>query len=110
MPLLERVRVEVYIPDPHRPEYDYLLRSLEVEFAHTFGGCTIVRGLQGSYRSRSGNRIPDRVNLIYTDVPLTLSVNFALVTGYANYLKRAAAEALTEEAVMVAVEQIYHVV
>ena len=110
MPLLERVRVEVYIPDPHRPEYDNLLRSLEVEFAHTFGGCTIVRGLDGSYLSQFGNRIPDRINLIYTDVPLALSVDFALVAGYAGHLKRAATEALTEEAVMVAVEQIYHVV
>ena len=110
MPLLERVRVEVYIPDPHRPEYDYLLRSLEIEFAHTFGGCTIVRGLHGSYLSRSGNRIPDRINLIYTDLPLALSVKFALIEGYANHLKRAAAEALTEEEVLVAVEQIYHVI
>ena len=110
MPLLERVRVEVYIPDPHRPEYDNLLRSLEVEFAHTFGGCTIVRGLDGSYLSQLGKRIPDRINLIYTDVPLALSVNFALVAGYAGNLKRAAAEALNEEAVMVVVEQIYHVV
>lgn len=110
MPLLERVRVEVYIPDPHRPEYDKLLRSLEEEFVYTFGGCTIVRGLDGSYLSQLGNRIPDRINLIYTDVPLALSVDFALVAGYAGQLKRAAFDALTEEAVMVAVEQIYHVV
>ena len=110
MPLLERVRIEVYIPDPHDPEYDKLLRTLEEEFTYTFGGCTILRGLDGSYLSQLGNHLPDRINLIYTDAPLALSVDFALVAGYAGKLKHSAAEALTEEAVMVAVEQIYHVV
>lgn len=110
MPLLERVRVEVYIPDPHRPEYDKLLRTLETEFTYTFGGCTILRGLDGSYLSQLGNHLPDQINLIYTDAPLALSVDFTLVAGYAHQLKRVASEALREEAVMVAVEQIYHVV
>lgn len=110
MPLLERVRVEVYIPDPHRPEYDKLLRSLEEEFTYTFGGCTILRGLDGSYLSQFGDHIPDRINLIYTDAPLALSVDFALVARYVHQLKRTASEELTEEAVLVAVEQTYHVV
>jgi hypothetical protein len=110
LPLLERVRIEVYIPDPHHPEYDKLLRTLEEEFTYTFGGCTILRGLDGSYLFQLGSHIPDRINLIYTDAPLALSVDFALVAGYAGKLKSSASEALTEEAVMVAVEQIYHVV
>ena len=110
MPLLERVRIEVYIPDPHDPEYDKLLRTLEEEFTYTFGGCTILRGLDGSYLSQLGHHLPDRINLIYTDAPLALSVDFALVAGYAGKVKHSASEALTEEAVMVAVEQIYHVV
>lgn len=110
MPLLERIRVEVYIPDPHRPEYDNLLRLFQEEFTYTFGGCTILRGLDGSYLSQFGNHIPDRINLIYTDAPLALSVDFALVARYAHELKRVASESLREEAVMVAVEQTYHVV
>ena len=76
MPLLERVRVEVYIPDPHRPEYDKLLRSLQEEFTYTFGGCTILRGLDGSYLSQLGNQIPDRINLIYTDAPTSVVSGF----------------------------------
>ena len=108
MPLLERVRVEVYIPDPHVTEYDNLLRSLEYEFTYAFGGCTIVRGLEGSYLSTFGDRITDRINLIYSDVPLALSLDFALVAGYVRELKRASIEALSEEDVMVAVAQIYH--
>ena len=43
MPLLERVRVEVYIPDPHVTEYDNLLRSFEYEFTYAFGDVTAVR-------------------------------------------------------------------
>ena len=108
MPLLERLRVEVYLPDPHLTEYDNLLRSLEQEFTYTFGGCTIARGLQGSYLSQFGVRILDQVNLIYSDVPLALSTDFAVVAGYVRELKRAATEALAEETVLVTVEQIYH--
>jgi hypothetical protein len=36
LPLLERVRVEIYIPDPHNLENDKLLRSLVEEFTYTF--------------------------------------------------------------------------
>ena len=50
MPLLERVRVEVYLPDPSIAEYDNLLTSFEAEFTYAFGGCTILRGLEGCYR------------------------------------------------------------
>ena len=107
MPLLERVRVEVYLPDPHVTEYDNLLRSIEYEFTYAFGGCTIVRGLEGSYLSRFGNRITDRINLVYSDVPLALSLDFALVAGYVREVKRASIDALNEEDVMVAVTQIY---
>ena len=32
MPLLEQVRVEVYIPDPSIADYENLLRSFEAEF------------------------------------------------------------------------------
>ena len=110
MPLLERVRVEVYLPDPHVTEYDNLLRSLEYEFTYAFGGCTIVRGLDGSYLSQFGNRITDRINLIYSDLPLALSVDFAVIAGYVRELKRVSIEALTEEDVMVAVTRTYHAI
>lgn len=76
MPLLERVRIEVYLPDPHITEYDNLLRCFEYEFTYAFGGCTIIRGLEGCYLSTFGDRITGRINLIYADVPLALSVDF----------------------------------
>jgi len=57
LPLLERVRVEVYIPDPSIADYENLLLSFEAEFTYAFGGCTILRGLEGCYLARLGNRI-----------------------------------------------------
>ena len=110
MPLLERVRVEVYLPDPHLPEYENLLRLLAQEFTYSFGGCSVVRGLEGSYLSMRGNVMQDRINLIYSDVPLALSLDFAAVAAYARALKRVAMETLAEEAVLITVEQIYHAV
>ncbi len=110
MPLLERARVEVYVPDLPAPHYRHLLLSFEEEFTYAFGGCTIVRGLDGSYLSRAGVKSPDRINLIYTDLRVALSTNFESAARYADELKQAAVEALNEETVLVAVEQIYHAV
>ena len=110
MPLLERVRVEVYLPDLPSSEYQNLLRSFEEEFTYSFGGCSIVRGLEGSYLSASGKRIPDRINVLYSDAPLALSTNFGSVAAYVGELKRAAMEALSEESVLISVEQVYHAV
>lgn len=110
MPLLERVRVEVYLPDLPSSEYQNLLRSFEEEFTYAFGGSTIVRGLEGSYLSESGERIPDRINLLYSDAPLALSTNFDSVAAYVGELNSAAMEALSEEAVFISVQQVYHAV
>ena len=68
MPLLEQTRVEVYLPDLPSPEYQNL-RSFGEELTYTFGGVTIVKGLEGSYLSLSGQRVPDRINLLYSDAP-----------------------------------------
>ncbi|PYS44425.1 MAG: hypothetical protein DMF71_03555 [Acidobacteria bacterium] len=87
-----------------------MLLSFEEEFTYAFGGCTIVRGLEGSYLSRAGVKTPDRINLIYTDLPVALSTNFERAARYADELKQAAFDALNEESVLVAVEQIYHAV
>ncbi len=108
MPLLERARVEVYVPDLPAPHYRNLLLSFEEEFTYAFGGSTIVHGLDGSYLSHTGEKTPDRINLIYTDLPVALSTNFDKVARYADELQQAAFDALNEETVLVAVGQIYH--
>ncbi|HEX3143935.1 MAG TPA: hypothetical protein VHQ64_08185 [Pyrinomonadaceae bacterium] len=110
MPLLERARVEVYVPDLPAPHYRNLLLSFEEEFTYAFGGCTIVRGLEGSYLSRAGVKTPDRISLIYTDLPIAFSTNLEKAARYADELKQVAFEALNEETVMVGIGQIFHAV
>ena len=110
MPLLERARVEVYVPDLPSSHYRNLLQSFQEEFTYAFGGCTIVRGLDGSYLSRAGVKVPGRINLIYTDLPVALSTNFESAARYTHELRGAAFEALNEETVLVAVGQVYHAV
>ena len=89
MPLLERARVEVYVPYLPAPHSRNLLLSFEEEFTYAFGGCTIVRGLDGSYLSRAGIKISDQINLIYTDLQFALSTNFDTAARYADELKHA---------------------
>jgi hypothetical protein len=54
LPLSEKARVEVYLPDLPKQAYQNLLEALEQEFTYTFGGATIIRGLDGSYLSQAG--------------------------------------------------------
>jgi hypothetical protein len=108
LPLSEKARIEVYLPDVPRPEYQDLLGALEQEFTYTFGGCTTVRGLEGNYLSRLGLRTRDRINLVYTDTPFGFEVHFDLVSRYADELREAAFEALDEEAVLIVVFRVNH--
>ncbi len=108
MPLSERARVEVYLPDLPRAAYYNLLDELTQEFTYTFGGCTIIHGLDGSYLSEAGSPIQDRINLIYTDTPYAFEENFATIASYADKVKAAVNTALDEEAVLIAVAKIYH--
>ena len=108
MPLSEKARVEVYLPDLPKASYQDLLAALDQEFTHTFGGCTIIRGLEGSYLSQAGLKVEDRVALIYTDTPYGFSENSAIISKYADKLRDAAYRALEEEEILVVVFSVYH--
>lgn len=108
MPLFEKARVEAYLPDLPTQAYQDLLAALDREFTYTFGGCTIIRGLDGSYLSQTGSKLQDRITLIYTDTPHAFTQNLPLIAAYADKLRAAAFKALDEEAVLVAVHQVYH--
>jgi hypothetical protein len=108
LPLLERARVEVYVPDLSAPAYRNLLLAFEEEFTYAFGGCTIVKGLSGSYLSHAGARIADRINLIYTDLPFALSTNFDSAARDTRQLRETALTVLPEEMVLVVACQVYH--
>ena len=108
MPLLERTRVELYVPDLPSPEYQDLLQSFEEELTYAFGGASVIRGVEGRYLSGSGELVPDRINLLYSDTPLALSKDFSIVAAYARELRRAGMEKLSEETILVSVQQVYH--
>lgn len=88
--------------------YQNLLENFEQEFTYTFGGCTVNKGLGGSYRSQIGLVVPDRINLIYTDTPFSLQESLPMLSVYADKLRLAAFRALNEEAVLVTVDTPYN--
>ena len=98
----------MYLPDLPPAAYQDLLDEFDQEFTYTFGGCTIIRGLHGSYLSRLGLSIRDQINLIYADAPFAFEENFARISRYADELRDAAHEALDEEAVLVVALRVYH--
>lgn len=108
MPLSEKARVEVYLPDLPSAVYQELLSALELEFTYTFGGCTLIRGLSGSYQSLLGIPIEDRINLLYTNTPFTFEDGFERLSRYTDALRQTAFESLDEEAILVVAFKIYH--
>jgi len=98
----------VYLPDLPTPSYRDLLEVLEREFTYTFGGCTIVRGLDGSYLSKAGLAMQDKVNIIFTDLPLSLEENLDRLSRYTDSLTSAAFDALEEETILVTAFKVYH--
>jgi hypothetical protein len=108
LPLFEKARIEVYLPDLPKQAYQDLLNALDEEFTYTFGGCTIIRGLDGSYLSRAGQKLQDRITLIYTDTPYSFEGNFEIISKYTDKLREAAFKALEEEAILITAHQVYH--
>jgi hypothetical protein len=108
LPLSEKARIEVYLPDLPSAAYHHLLEALDREFTYAFGGCSVVRGLAGSYLSRGGLILKDRVNMLFTDTPLIFSQDIEKISRYTDHLRRAAFAALAEEAVLVVAYPVYH--
>jgi hypothetical protein len=108
LPLSEKARIEIYLPDLPKQAYQDLLDALDQEFTYAFGGCTIIRGLEGSYLSQAGLKLQDRINLIYTDTPYGFDNNFETISKYSDKLREAAFRALEEEAILVVAHKVYH--
>ena len=82
--------------------------AFEQEFLHTFGGCTVIKGIKGLYLDSGGGTDFDRVNLIYADTPFDFDTNFDALSAYTDELREAALEASDEESVLIVVHEIYH--
>lgn len=110
MPLSEKLRIEVFLPDNPDPAYKALLKQLQQEFTYSFGGCSVISGLEGQYRSEvDGSTIVDRVHLLFVDTNLEYDPDREELTQYLHHLYRTAYEALDEEAILISVYQIGHV-
>jgi hypothetical protein len=106
--LSERVRVEIFIPDLPDPSYSRLLEELETELSYAFGGCTPISA-SGHFRSDSGQILPDKIAILFTDVDLDINRDRLRIGQYIDRITEAIEEALPhEESILVAVHPIYH--
>ena len=108
MPLSRRARIEIYLPERGSNSYARLQRAFETEFLHTFGGCTVIKGIKGLYKGSDGKTDKDRVNLVYADTPFDFEKHFEDLSKYTDELRQAALEASDEESVLIVVHSIYH--
>jgi hypothetical protein len=98
LPLSEKVRIEIFIPDLPDPIYDRILEEFSDELSYAFGGCTITSS-SGKYRSASG-----------IILPVEWEKDRSVITQYAEELRDIIQRALEgEEAILITVNSIYHV-
>jgi hypothetical protein len=108
LPLLKRARIEIYLPAGEKPSHKLLQQVFESEFINTFGGCTVIRNIEGRYLASDNEADFDRINLVYADTPFEPEKNFEALSDYTDELRKAALDATTEESILVVVHEIYH--
>jgi len=108
LPLSEKVRIEIFIPDLPDPAYRRLLEELAGELTYAFGGCTILSAT-GKYRSSEALILSDKIYILFADAQLSWARDRLALEQYVDWLKRAAQRALVkEEAVLVSVYSVCH--
>ena len=86
MPLSEKVRLEIFIPDLPDPIYGTILEQLGNELTYAYGGFTTI-ATNGKYRSSDGSILPDNVNLLFSDTPFLWARDQLLVEPYAERIR-----------------------
>ncbi|PYS21717.1 MAG: hypothetical protein DMF72_16325 [Acidobacteria bacterium] len=108
MLLSEKVRIEVFIPDLPDPAYVKLPTQLQTEVSYAFGGCTVVSA-SGTFLSASGIILPDKISILFTDIPLNLKKDRLLIGQYTERIRSVAREALQgEETILVSAYTVFH--
>ena len=107
MPLSERYRIEIFLPDAVSPAYAQLINRLENEIAYAFGGCTVIQGTKGLYRSQEEKIIQDRIHLLFADIELGVNDRQAL-EAYVDSLQQMINSDLKEEKILIAVHSVFH--
>jgi len=109
LPLFEKVRIELFIPDLPDPIYARLLEEFGNELSYAFGGCTAI-STQGKYRSTAGSILPDNVTLLFTDTPFQWNKDRLLIERYTRSLQRVVGQVLSnEEAISISAHPVYHI-
>jgi hypothetical protein len=108
LPLSKRARIEIYLPERNKPNYQLLQQTFEREFLETFGGCTVIENIKGLFISSDNEIDIDAINLVYADTPFDLEKNFKVISKYTDELREAALEATEEESILIVVHEIYH--
>jgi hypothetical protein len=109
LPLSEKVRIEIFIPDLTDPIYDRILEEFGDELTYAFGGCTITPS-SGKYHSPSGLILPDKINILFTDTPFEWEKDRTLLTLYAEELYDVIRRTLEdEEAILISAYPVHHV-
>jgi hypothetical protein len=93
------------------PEYAKTINEFENELAYTLGGCSVIQGMKGLYRSAAqGKIVQDRIHLLFADVELRFDVDRQAIDEYVDALAEAIATALQkkEEEFLISVYPVYH--
>lgn len=108
MPLSEKVRIEIFIPDLPDIAYRNLFQELTTELSYAFGGCTEVDA-SGKYHSFDGRLQTDNIHILFSDAPLLWERDRLALEQYVDWVKRAAQQALEqEEVVLISVYPVCH--
>ena len=109
MPLSEKIRIEIFVPDLPDPAYGRILEEFGDELSYAFGGCTITPS-SGKFRSASGLILPDKINILFTDTPFEWGRDRDVIEKYAEELQDVIQQALrNEEAILITVYPVHHV-
>jgi len=107
--LVQRARIEAFVPLKPDPLYADAVEWLVLDFCYCFGGWTILNDASGYYLGLHGRILPDRVRIVYTDTPLNLPGQRRLVESYvaglADFLQ---ANLDREEAILITALSILH--
>jgi hypothetical protein len=91
------------------PEYAKIINEFENELAYTFGGCSVIQGIKGLYRSRvHGKIVQDRIHVLFSDFEMRFEENRQSIETYVDSLAEAITTALKEEEFLISVYPVYH--
>jgi hypothetical protein len=108
LPLSEKIRIEIFVPDLPDPIYSRILEEFGDELSYAFGGCTVTPS-SGKFSSASGLILPDKINILFTDTPFEWKKDRAVIEKYAEELQDVIQQSLrNEETILVAVHNRYH--